>query len=192
MIIFDLDGTLADCEHRRHFIDRLKDHPDYYRKPCESCRDGSHHAIDPQYHKITQEIWKPDWQSFDESCDKDRPILPMIDMLQDLHRCEREVQIWSGRSELVREKTIKWLTDHAGIDFCSDFCVMEDLKMRPIGDNTPDYQLKERWLDDHIASMGNQIAHDIEFVFDSDPRSIDMWRRRDIFVFDVNQSGQEF
>ena len=24
MIIFDLDGTLADCEHRRHFVQ--KDH----------------------------------------------------------------------------------------------------------------------------------------------------------------------
>lgn len=21
MIIFDLDGTLSDCEHRRHFVD---------------------------------------------------------------------------------------------------------------------------------------------------------------------------
>ena len=24
MIIFDLDGTLADCEHRRHFVDPEK------------------------------------------------------------------------------------------------------------------------------------------------------------------------
>lgn len=28
MIIFDLDGTLADCEHRRYFVDPSKN-PDY-------------------------------------------------------------------------------------------------------------------------------------------------------------------
>jgi len=28
MIIFDLDGTLADCEQRRHFVDPEKN-PDY-------------------------------------------------------------------------------------------------------------------------------------------------------------------
>lgn len=30
MIIFDLDGTLADCEHRRHLLN-----PDKYREICE-------------------------------------------------------------------------------------------------------------------------------------------------------------
>lgn len=30
MIIFDLDGTLADCEHRRHFVDP-SDNPDYHQ-----------------------------------------------------------------------------------------------------------------------------------------------------------------
>lgn len=32
----------------------------------------------------------------------------------------------------------------------------------------------------------------IDFVFDADPDSIAMWRRRGIFVFDVNQSEKEF
>lgn len=60
--------------------------------------------------------------------------------------------------------------------------------MRPIGDNTPDDQLKERWLDEHIVGSGKQI----DFVFDDRPKVVRMWRRRGIFVFDVNQSGKEF
>lgn len=39
MIIFDLDGTLADCEHRRHFVD-LPGFPHYF-----ACTDGNIYSI---------------------------------------------------------------------------------------------------------------------------------------------------
>ncbi len=32
----------------------------------------------------------------------------------------------------------------------------------------------------------------IEFFFDDRPKVVRMWRRRGVFVFDVNQSGREF
>ncbi len=61
------------------------------------------------------------------------------------------------------------------------------IKMRPIGDSTPDDVLKERWLDEALAE-GKQI----DFVVDDRPKVVRMWRRRGVFVFDVNQSGKEF
>ena len=70
----------------------------------------------------------------------------------------------------------------------ADLRAMKTLKMRPIGDNTADDQLKERWLDEHLAQGRNPI----QFVFDDNPNAVRMWRRRGIFVFDVNQSGKEF
>lgn len=78
------------------------------------------------------------------------------------------------------------------------------LKMRPTGNTTPYHKLKEQWLDEYIESMWpkleapkkgeeNKIFYrkdPIEFVFDRDPKSIEMWRRRGVFVFDCNQKGE--
>ncbi len=183
MIIFDLDGTLADCEHRRHFVDSLGDHPDYYREPCKSCSDGSHHKIDPQIHKITGEKWKQDWKSFYEACEKDLPIEPVIEYWNDqisLGAMDANM-IWSGRCESARDKTEKWLEYHI-LCFNSN-----QLKMRPIGNTEPDEVLKERWLDEAIAE-----GKTIDFVFDDRPKAIKMWRRRGIFVFNCCQHDEEF
>ncbi len=189
MIIFDLDGTLADCEHRRHFVDRLKDHPDYYREPCKSCNDGSHHKIDPQIHKVTKELWQPDWPAFDEACDEDISIQPVLDAFIHLTQGEpfnHDVRIWSGRCESVREKTLNWLVNLTG--YLEDKMYWDRrLKMRPIGDSTPDDELKERWLDETIRENRT-----VDFVFDRNTKSIAMWRRRGIFVFNCCQHDNEF
>jgi len=97
------------------------------------------------------------------------------------------VQIWSGRCESVRHKTELWLWDHAGCGFDSTLTYPQILKMRPIGDNTPDDQLKERWMDEAIAE-----GKTIDFVFDDRPKVIRMWRRRGIFVFNCCQHDEEF
>ena len=169
MIVFDLDGTLADCEHRRHLVDIS------YNKDVKS--------------------WKPDWDSFFKSCDKDTPIQPVVDLwdqqislgMMGVH------EIWSGRCESVREKTEQWLNYHL-LCFNSN-----QLKMRPIGDFTPDDILKERWLNQRCsdlitAQMEGYVPqkHGIDFVVDDRPKVVRMWRRRNIFVFDVNQSASEF
>ncbi len=144
----------------------------------------------------------PDWPAFFDACDKDKPIQPVLDAFIHLTQGEpfnHDVQIWSGRSESVREKTLKWLTGLTG--YLEDMIYWDRrLKMRPIGDFTLDEQLKERWLNGRCADL---IEHhfkgepypkkyDIDFVFDSGPKSIAMWRRRGIFVFDCNQTGKEF
>jgi len=167
MIIFDLDGTLADCDHRRHYIDA--------RRSLEGIIQGKR--------------FKPDWKGFFEACDKDNVIQPVADAFIHLTQGEpfnHDVRIWSGRCESVREKTLKLLMNLYGT--LEDYQYWDRrLKMRPIGDNTPDDVLKERWLDEAI-SEGKQI----EFVFDDRPKVVRMWRRRGIFVFDCNQTGEEF
>jgi hypothetical protein len=59
--------------------------------------------------------------------------------------------------------------------------------MRPIGDYTPDDQLKERWLDEALAQ-----GKTIDFVIDDRKKVIDMYLRRGIFVFDVAQGKGDF
>lgn len=177
MIIFDLDGTLADCEHRRHFVQKYIacDHwhqiPNHPVDMCDECK---------KKHKE----WKPDWRAFYDSCDKDRPIVPVIAMLNALENTYTlGIEIWSGRCESVRERTNTWLIRN-GI---TDLERVKNLKMRPIGDYTPDDELKEKWPDETI-SEGKRV----DFVFDDRPKVVRMWRRRGIFVFDCNQSGKEF
>lgn len=166
MIIFDLDGTLANCEHRKHFIDPKKN----LTINCDrtGCWDNG---------------WKPDWKAFFDACHKDTPINPTIQILNNLILLDNHIEIWSGRCESVREKTEDWLYD---LLFENKQYSIK-IKMRPIGDYTPDDQLKEKWLDEAIAN-----GIDIEYIFDDCPKVVRMWRRRGIFVFDCNQSNLEF
>lgn len=183
MIIFDLDGTLADCEHRRHFIDPEKD----LNLRIVEWNDGYIvHTIDnPKFYK-----WKPDWKSFYEACDKDKVIQPVIDMFFRLLEEQKEdIEIWSGRCESVEEKTNRWIKEKIDQQFgiTPHFQWVYNIIMRPIGDYTPDDQLKESWLEETIREKRT-----VDFVFDANQESIRMWRRRGIFVFNCNQSGKEF
>lgn len=185
MIIFDLDGTLADCEHRRHFVDASKN-PDYEAvfHAYDSPRSGFYYI-----NKNTgKEDFKPNWKSFYESCDKDIPIEPVIDAFKKYWHSCFEIKIWSGRCESVRNKTLKWLNENIEISyFNSEIWFDHNLKMRPIGDNTPDDVLKESWLDSAVRENRT-----IQFVFDDRPKVVRMWKRRGIFVFNCQQNEGEF
>lgn len=131
MIIFDLDGTLADCEHRRWLIDKTK-------------RNGS-----------------PNWGAFYAACVDDKPIAPIVDMFRMLHDGGTQLEIWSGRSDEVRWDTMNWLTKHVfwGNDnwTLSDSDRHVRLLMRPKSSMIPDDQLKEQWLDQALRD-GLQIT----------------------------------
>lgn len=181
MIIFDLDGTLADCEHRRHFVNAesfLRNNP----------LNGKSSLQDVLKWIDQVSNWKPNWKSFYETCDQDQPIKPVLDAFIDLTQGEpfnHDVQIWSARCESVREKSLKWLMDLTG--YCEDYeCWDGRLKMRPVGDSTPDDVLKERWLD-AVLEQGKTI----DFVFDDRPKVIRMWRRRGVFVFNCCQHDED-
>lgn len=186
MIIFDLDGTLADCNHRKYLIDEQGIHPAYFRHPCPTCNDGSYHMIDIQFHKATGKKWKPNWNAFFEACSDDLPIKPVIMLFRNL-LCEDEIQIWSGRSESVREKTMQWISENIYERIERIPQETFSLKMRPIGDYTPDEVLKEKWLNEALAE-----GKKIQFVFDDRPKVVQMWRQRGIFVFNCLQNDGEF
>lgn len=181
MIIFDLDGTLANCEHRRHFVDPAKN-PDY--TPIFPHIMECNAFTKPKWvHKDDfNKIWKPDWQAFYEACDKDIIIEPTMRIFFKLwDSYETSIKIWSGRCQSVRDKTQQWLLNHG-------FPVGSFVKMRPIGNIDEPWDLKEQWYLDETIRENRTV----DMVFDSDPSSIAMWRCRGIFVFDVNQSGEEF
>lgn len=175
MIIFDLDMTLANCEHRRHFVDSSK----------LGTKEDYEKWLQPFLESKTCPSWSPDWKSFYEACDQDLPIYPVIKLFEVLwenRTGDGDVVLWSGRCESFRNKTEEWL--HKNINFGNTWPY---LKMRPIGDYTPDEHLKEKWLDEALAE-GNTI----DFVIDDRAKVCRMWQRRGIFVFDVSQGKGDF
>jgi hypothetical protein len=132
-IIFDLDGTLANIEHRLHFI------------------QGD----------------KKDWDAFHKACVEDSLIESVFGIFDALLEQDHKIEIWSGRSSLVRRETENWLHEHRIIPY--------KLLMRNQGDYTPDDQLKESWLNTYKAS-----DHTPDLVFDDRSRLVEMWRRNGI------------
>lgn len=137
IIIFDLDGTLSLCGHRRHFVEGKE----------------------------------KNYEFFFNACINDPPNKPVIKIFKTLRRMVNKIFILSGRSDIVRRKTVDWLIIN---DISPDY-----LFMREDGDSTPDDVLKEQWL--KIL----QKDYEIEMVFDDRQKVVDMWRRNDITCFQV-------
>lgn len=189
MIIFDLDGTLADCSHRRHFVDP-SNRIDYLLGGY----DGQGNLLpEKEYYNVNSGLkFKPDWKSFYKACDKDLRIESNCRLFEKLWS-RNQLLIWSGRCESVRTKTIEWLYSNININAPPDEGHFDSiLKMRPIGDSTPDDLLKERWLDETYEETKWGRRTPIEFVVDDRPKVLRMWQRRGIFTFDVSQGKGEF
>lgn len=170
MIIFNLDNTLSNCEHRRHFVESGIPHPT--KEEAQEFMDNGCK-------------WKPDWQAYNDSCEQDTPIQPVVHLIQSLWVREgQEVEIWTGRTEEVRSETEKWINKYL---FSWQQGDIPKIKMRPIGDTTSDCQLKSKWLEETYEETKWGRTTNVDFVFDSDPDSIKMFRSRGIFVFDCNQ-----
>lgn len=192
MIIFDLDGTIANCEHRRHFVDPTKIINSEYGN-SDWVKSYSPEGDFLGYVNVRNPIkFKPDWKAFYESCDKDTVNNPVAEVIRcmlgyDYYDNQADIHIWSARCESVRLKTQKWLDDNR--------IVYQSLKMRPIGDYTPDDELKEKWLDELLIGrpLGwGYMKHPVKMVFDDRKKVIQMWQRRGVFVFDVSQGKGDF
>ncbi len=142
IVIFDLDGTLADITARRTLA--------------------------------TKDNGKLDWDIFfdPKNIDLDIPNQKVVDMLDMIDNTDK-YQIWilSGRSDVTKDVTIDWLSNH-GIRY--DHLIMRDQ------DNLymPDNDLKQMWLD----SIGKD---NVAMVFDDRNQVVDMWRQNGLTCFQV-------
>lgn len=105
-IVFDMDGTLSNPEHRVHYL----------TGPTK------------------------DWDCFYEACNKDEPIDEMLTLLSTL-QVNNRVEIWTGRRESTRGKTVEWLEEFGIID-------IYDIRMRAEGDHRHDTIVKGEWLEE--------------------------------------------
>lgn len=121
-------------------------------------------------------------------CDSHKKIIPTLMIFSSIVSKYNwsKLEIWTGRCETLRDETASWFFKEwfVGLNFEEEKNFKEyKLKMRSIGENASQEILKERWLDQCISK-----GKTIDFVFDSDPKSIQMWKRHEIFVFDCSQN----
>lgn len=162
IVIFDLDGTLALINHRRHFVERPK------HLQCDDCGNRNPSCANC----CDLPAFKPDWDAFHAACVDDAPNKPIITTLQALYEYGFSVWVVSGRSDIVRPETERQLNAfHAPI---------EVLIMRKHGDYTPDDVLKKKWLDD-----GTIPKDRVAMVFDDRQRVVDMWRKEGLTCLQV-------
>ena len=158
-IICDIDGTIANLQHRLHFI----------KNP-----DGTKRK-------------KPDWDSFHKACVDDEPYEDVIEILHSLVRghgngcnvcgaVEREVYFFSGRNESVRKETIEWLEKNVSIP-------VEDgsLYMRSEGDRRPDTTVKYEMMYELKI-----MPEDVLCILDDRQSVVNMWRENGFRVMQID------
>lgn len=166
IVLCDLDGTLADVNHRLHYIKN---------------DDGT---------KKTRK--ESDWGSFHTECINDVPNNDVIEILNSLVRgwgsgcnmcgaVEREVYFLSGRNDVVRAETVEWLQKHVtDYEHWSETCRAQ-LVMRKNGDFRPDTEVKLEM----VQELG-LTPDDVLCVLDDRQCVVDMWRENGFRCLQVN------
>ena len=114
------------------------------------------------------------WDDYFAACDNDAPIPHAITVLQALAMAGHNVEVWSDRSEghadVVRAKTIQWLSEN-GI-----LAHINCLRMRPHKDHRKDTELKAEWY---------KTAGRPDLVFENRDQAVRMWREAGVPCFQV-------
>lgn len=145
--------------------------------------DGTLALIHHRRHFVERERGKQDWKAFYAACVDDVPNRPVIEIMERL-RYSSEVWIFSGRSDEVRQQTVKWLLKHTSFhpDHFTGLLRNRDiLRMRSSGDYTPDDVLKKQWLDAMLPEDRERLVA----VFDDRDRVVAMWRANGITCLQV-------
>lgn len=129
--------------------------------------DGTLALTEHRAHFLNQP--NKDWQGFYAACDMDKPNYPIITTLFSCEYAGDHIEIWSGRSAEVEDKTLVWLIKH-------DLGHIP-IRMRPKGDHWPDTVLKAEWLD--------QNERKPDLVFEDRASMVAMWRSRGIVCCQV-------
>jgi hypothetical protein len=86
-IICDIDGTIANADHRLHLLPKMRD-------------DGSYVPSGQA------------WKEFHEAAVDDTPHLEIVHLANAVHASGVPVILCTGRGDETREQTIEWLSRH--------------------------------------------------------------------------------
>lgn len=158
LYIFDLDGTLALIDHRRHLVaDKENQRWDEFYKACVDDEPNM-----PVF-KILNAL-----KSVSYSHNTDIPT-DGVDII-----------IFSGRSSLVYCQTVDWLKNFVDMPHVP---ILTTIKMRPLFNSVPDQILKKQWYEELPQSDKDRLV----CVFDDRQKVVDMWRSIGVTCLQVSK-----
>lgn len=131
--------------------------------------DGTLCTIDHRLHYIQSE--PKNWGAFYAACVDDVEVPALIRVTGALWFTGHQIEIWSGRSDEVRDQTEKWLASK-GVRY-------HTLKMRKAGDFRVDHLVKAEWFDALPVPARPILA------FEDRQQVVDMWRSRGVLCCQV-------
>lgn len=162
-VLVDIDGTLADCAHRLHYIKNTI--------PCPDCSGGLLGAC-IRCKGARKVSAKKDWKGFFEDVANDKPIPLIIDLVTDMSK-RYDIVIVTGRNMSIAKQTEDWLDKHCPFP-------IKYLLMRQDNDHTPSAEAK--------AEIVRRIPADkIVAVIDDRPADLAMYRTLGHTTIDVGQ-----
>lgn len=147
-IIIDIDGTLSNCDHRRHLVEgKKRDYPAFHAllhldSVNEWCRELMRAFV--SQHRFAQAFTHVPLSPEDEG-----------------DQLKRRVVLVSARPAYTRDATIGWLVNHELGDFFHEIYLLRASDE----DDTPAIELKRRWIEKYGRDR-------ILFAVDDDPRNI--------------------
>lgn len=191
-VIFDIDGTLADISHRRHYVDRSDirkgdtvkflvrciedalEETGFHKLPSHrkgrvvsgpNKMDLYQISIDGRVWNVHDNLFKKvvNWDAFKVGIMKDTPNHPVCEVCSAMKTRGSKIVLCSGRDESQREQTEAWLREWG---------ILHDaLYMRPENDFRPDVEIKSEAL-----VQIRQDGFKPYLVFDDRSRLVEMWR----------------
>lgn len=118
------------------------------------------------------------WNKFYDACTEDPPFLSTTAIFRALVHAGHDVVIFTGRSERVKDQTIRWLCQNVTtVVNYSDILVM-----RPEGNHELDVHLKKHW---YYHWLGQRDRDRLKGVFEDRTSMVKMWRGLGIPCFQV-------
>lgn len=137
--------------------------------------DGTIAKISDRIKYIEQD--EPDWDAFFEECDRDEPIVDIVDLVF-LFSEFFSIRFCTGRPERVREKTHKWLNEVFGGNIPK-----KRLLMRKDGDHRSDFEVKPELLKEAGIKLKN-----IAFILEDRNSVVKKWRELGVRCLQVDES----
>lgn len=126
-----------------------------------------------------------DWNSFYSDLMNDSPFDPVFRILNMISfNFDSKVIFITGRTENYRETTLNWIKKNTNAFFDES-----DLYMRAEYDRRDDTIIKLEIVNNFLEKNSN---HSVRAIFEDRTRVVDMWRRNGYYVFDCNQTREEF
>ncbi len=177
MILFDLDGTIANVDARRKAADQAED--GYILENIHNVANDldTTEPVDGRmtmraFNRAAKGEWWRAWQDPD-NIKLDEPNEIVVSVLRDWRERGKHIVIVSARNDKNRDVTERWLNQY-GIHY-------DALYMRKDGDYRPDNVFKQELLD-NIREGGEDL---IERVYDDRNQVVDMWRSNGIDCIQV-------